>query len=189
MAEAATATSGGLAAGVRWDLSHLYAGTEDPQLERDLDGALAAANAFAQRYRGRVATLSAGDLARAVDELEALQEPVARAGAFAGLVFAADTATPRHGALLQHVQERGTEIRNALLFFELEWLAADAARADAVLADPALARRRHFLAGLRRYRDHVLSEPEERVLAESHNTVPPPGAGCSTRSWPTSSST
>jgi oligoendopeptidase F len=170
MAEAATATSGGLAAGVRWDLSHLYAGTEDPQLERDLDGALAAANAFAQRYRGRVATLSAGDLARAVDELEALQEPVARAGAFAGLVFAADTATPRHGALLQHVQERGTEIRNALLFFELEWLAADAARADAVLADPALARRRHFLAGLRRYRDHVLSEPEERVLAESHNT-------------------
>ena len=37
-------------------------------------------------------------------------------------------------------------------------------------ASRRLARRRHFLAGLRRYRDHVLSEPEERVLAEAHNT-------------------
>src|SRR5262249_43168035 len=55
-------------------------------------------------------------------------------------------------------------------FFELEWLAADGARADALLRDPDLARRRHFLGGLRRYRDHVLSEPEERVLAEAHNT-------------------
>src|SRR5258706_6424315 len=149
--------TGGLAAGVRWDLAHLYAGPGDPRIERDLDGAYAAAVAFAERYRGRVSSLPAAQLARAVDELEALQEPAARVGAFAGLVFAADTQTPRHGALLQHVQERGTEIRNALLFFELEWLAADAAHADALLADPALARRRHFLAGLRRYRGRVLS--------------------------------
>jgi oligoendopeptidase F len=162
--------SGGPAAGVRWDLSHLYAGPDDPKIEADLAGAHAAATAFAERYRGRVAALGAAELARAVDELEALQAPAARAGAFAGLLFAADTQTPRHGALLQHVQERGTEIRNALLFFELEWLAAESERADVLLGDPALARRRHFLAGLRRYRDHVLSEPEERVLAESHNT-------------------
>jgi oligoendopeptidase F len=167
---AGAATNGGPAAGVRWDLSHLYASPDDPGIEGDLDGAHAAAVAFAERYRGRVAALSAVELARAVDELEALQEPAARAGSFAGLVFAADTLTPRHGALLQHVQERGTEIRNALLFFELEWLAADTTHVDALLADPALARRRHFLAGLRRYREHVLSEPEERVLAESHNT-------------------
>jgi oligoendopeptidase F len=164
------AVTGGPAAGVRWDLTHLYAGPDDPQIEKDLDGALAAAAAFAERYRGRVASLDAGELAAAVDELEALQEPATRAGAFASLAFAADTATPRHGALLQHVQERGTEIRNTLVFFELEWLAADEHDVAEKLADPRLARRRHFLAGLRRYREHVLSEPEERVLAESHNT-------------------
>jgi oligoendopeptidase F len=166
----AAANTGGPAAGVRWDLSDLYAGADDPRIEKDLDGALAAATAFAERYRGRVASLDAAELARALDELEALQEPPARAGSFAGLLFAADTQTPRHGALLQHVQERGTEIRNALLFFELEWLAAGEPHVEALLRDPALAKRRHFLAGLRRYREHVLSEPEERVLAETHNT-------------------
>ncbi len=165
-----TSTHGGPAAGVRWDLSHLYAGPGDPKLEADLDAAIAAADDFAARYRGRVAALDAGDLARAVDELEALQEPVGRAGAYASLAFAADTATPRHGALLQRVQERGTEIHNRLLFFELEWLADDDDAAERRLADPALARRRHFLRGLRRDRDHVLGEAEERVLAESHTT-------------------
>src|SRR5262249_18732298 len=103
MAEATT--TGGPAAGVRWDLSHLYAGPDDPQIEKDLASALAAATSFAGRHRGRVASLDAAGLARAVDELEALSEPAARAGAFAGLAFAADTQTPRLGALLQHVQE------------------------------------------------------------------------------------
>ncbi len=163
-------TAGGPAAGVRWDLTHLYASPDDPKLEADLDAADAASEAFAERYRGRVAELDAKTLAQAVGELEVLQEPVGRAGAFASLAFAADTAAPRHGALLQHIQERGTEIRNRLLFFELEWLAVDGARAASLLEDPALARRRHFLAGMRRYRDHVLSEPEEKILGETHIT-------------------
>src|SRR5688572_20394378 len=94
---AGSTTTGGLAAGIRWDLSHLYAGPDDPQIEKDLSGALAAATAFAERYRGRVASLAAPELARALDELEALQEPAARAGSYAGLLFAADTQTPRHG--------------------------------------------------------------------------------------------
>src|SRR5262245_17904104 len=103
--EAVDAMAGGPAAGVRWDLTHRYAGPDDPRIEKDLDAVQAAATAFAERYRGRVAALDPGELARAVDELEALQEPAARAGSFASLAFAADTATPRHGALLQHVQE------------------------------------------------------------------------------------
>ena len=161
---------GGPAAGVRWDLSDLYAGHDDARLDADLDGAENAAAEFSSRYRGRVAELAAAELAAALDELEALQEPVTRAGAYAGLLFAADTAEPRHGALLQRIQERSVEIRKQLLFFELEWLAAEEARVESVLADPALARRRHFLSGLRRYRTHVLSEPEESLLSETEVT-------------------
>src|SRR5690606_32821908 len=109
-------------------------------------------------------------LAAALDELEALEEPAHRAGAYAQLLFAADTATPRHGALLQRVQERASEIRNALVFFELEWVALDDAEAEKRLADPALARRRHLLSTMRRYRPHLLSEPEEKILEELANT-------------------
>ena len=174
MSEAAPAAQGsvdpGPAAGVTWDLSDLYAGPDDPRIERDLADALAAAQRFAERYRGRVAALNAAELAGALDELEALEEPAHRAGAYAQLLFAADTATPRHGALLQRVQERASEIRNALVFFELEWVALDDAEAEKRLADPALARRRHLLSTMRRYRPHLLSEPEEKILEELANT-------------------
>jgi oligoendopeptidase F len=170
MTQTPSPAGAGPAAGVRWDLSALYAGPDDPRIDADLDASLEAARRFSGRYRGRVAELEPAELAQAVDAYEALQEPIARAGAYAGLLFAADTVTPRHGALLQHVQERGTEIRNGLLFFELEWVALADETASARLADPALARRRHLLESMRRYRPHVLTEPEERILAETANT-------------------
>jgi oligoendopeptidase F len=160
----------GPARGVQWDLSDLYASPDDPRLEKDLAEAAERAARFAAAYRGRVAGLSAGELAAALDEYEALQEPVARAGSYAGLLFAADTSVPRHGALLQRVQERGSAIRSELLFFELEWVAVPDSAAEARLADPALARRRHVLSALRRYRPHLRSEAEERVLEETANT-------------------
>ena len=43
-------------------------------------------------------------------ELEEINELVGRAGSFASLQFATDTADPARGALLQLVQERATEI-------------------------------------------------------------------------------
>ena len=168
--ETTTPTDPGPAKGVTWDLSDLYAGPDDPRIERDLEEALAAAQAFAARHRGRVAELGAAGLAAALEELERFEEPAHRAASYAQLLFAGDTAAPRHGALLQRVQERSSEIRNALVFFELEWVAVDDARAAALLDDPALARRRHLLETMRRYRPHLLSEPEEKLLEETANT-------------------
>jgi oligoendopeptidase F len=170
VAEAVHEKKGGLAAGVRWDLGDLYAGPDDPRIDADLDASLAAARRFAERWRGRLASQGATELASAVDELEALEAPVARAGSYAGLLFAADTSVPRHGALLQHLQERASEIKNAVVFFQLEWVGLDDAVASRLLADPRLAARRHLLAAMRRYRPHVLSEPEERLLEETANT-------------------
>jgi oligoendopeptidase F len=160
----------GPAGGVSWDLSHLYAGPEDPRINADLDAGLADAKRFADAYRGRVGALDAAGLVAAANELEKLFERTGRAAVYSHLLFASDTSEPKHGALLQHVQERGTEIQNQLLFFELEWLAVEEEATSALLEDPVLAPRRHWLASSRRYRPHVLSEPEERVLEEKSNT-------------------
>jgi oligoendopeptidase F len=99
-------------------------------------------------------------------ELAELEDLVGRAGSFASLRFSTDTADPERGALLQRVQERATEIETKLLFFELEWAALDDARAEELLSAPGLDFCRHFLRSARRYRPHLLSEPEEKILAE-----------------------
>ena len=64
------------------------------------------------------------------------------------------------------MQERATEIETKLLFFELEWAALDDERADELLAADGLDFCRHYLRSARRYRPHLLSEPEEKILAE-----------------------
>jgi oligoendopeptidase F len=52
------------------------------------------------------------------------------------------------------------------VFFELEWAALDDARVDELLAADGLDTTRHHLRTLRRYRPHLLSEPEEKLMTE-----------------------
>ena len=149
-----------------WDLEPLLDGEGPEGVERRLGQALQRAQAFAERHAGRLAQLDAGGLIEAMHELAAIHELVGRAGTYAGLRFAADTSEPANGALLQLAQERGTAIETTLLFFELEWAALDDERAEALLAADGLDFCRHHLRNVRRYREHLLSEPEERILAE-----------------------
>ena len=48
-----TVTTG--AESVEWDLSDLFDGPDDPRIESELDEAQAAATAFRERYRGKLA--------------------------------------------------------------------------------------------------------------------------------------
>jgi oligoendopeptidase F len=57
-----------------------------------------------------------------------------------------------------------------VLFFELEWAALPDERVDELLADDRLEFVRHHLRSARRYRPHLLSEPEEKILAEKDVT-------------------
>jgi oligoendopeptidase F len=150
-----------------WDLAPLVEGDEEQGADRLLDEAGRRGDAFAERYGGRVAELDAAGLREAMQELAVLQDLVGRAYSYASLRFTTDTADPARGALLQRVQERGTELETKLLFFELEWAALEDEEAERLLSgDADLAFCAHHLRSARRYRPHLLSEPEEKILAE-----------------------
>ena len=149
-----------------WDLDPLVEGDGEAGVERALDEAAQRAAAFAERYEGKVASFDGDRLVEAMRELGELSELVGRAGSYAELRFSTDTADPARGALLQRVHERGTAIQTTLLFFELEWAALEDDRAEELLAVEGLDFCRHHLRTERRYRRHLLSQPEERVLAE-----------------------
>jgi oligoendopeptidase F len=151
---------------VEWDLAPLVDGEEAAGALRLLDEAEERARAFADAHAGRVADLDTAGLREAMLELGAIEELAGRAGTYAMLRFSVDTADPETGALLQRVQERGTTIETTLLFFDLEWAALDDERAEELLAGDGLDFCRHHLRNLRRYRPHLLSEPEEKVLTE-----------------------
>lgn len=149
-----------------WDLSALVDGDEDTGVTRQLDEAVERSTAFAATHAGTVADRDAAGLAVAMHELAAINELVGKAGSFASLRFATDTADAARGAMLQLVQERATEIETKLLFFELEWAAVSDDRAAELLSDESLAFCAHYLRSARRYRPHLLTEPEETILTE-----------------------
>jgi len=151
--------------GIVWDLEPLLPAPDDAGLEQLLDAADAKADELA-KTRGAVAELDADGLVAFMRGLAELHDLVGRAGSFAGLDFAADTTDPARGARMQKVDERSAVIGTKLLFFELEWAELSDARVDELLADARLSFAAHYLRSARRYRPHLLSEPEEVVLTE-----------------------
>ncbi len=149
-----------------WDLEPLVDGEGAAGVDRHLAAAQKRADAFAQRHAGNVAVLDGPGLVEAMRELADIHELAGRAGTYAHLRFSTNTADPARGALIQRVQELGTAIETKLLFFELEWAALDDAVADELLGADGLDFARHYLRMARRYRPHLLSEPEEKILAE-----------------------
>lgn len=157
------------AANVSWDLSDLYRAVDDPRIDADLDAAQGRARAFETTYRGKVAG-DAATLVAAIREYESLCEQMDRSAVFAMLLHAAKTDDPRHGALLAKTRERRTAINKHLIFFDLELVAIEDTRAASLLADPLLARYRHWLTQKRVWKPHYLSEPEEKILEEKSIT-------------------
>jgi oligoendopeptidase F len=155
---------------VAWDLEPLVNGEGEPGAARFLEEAQDRSAAFAERYQGKVASIDGAQLAEAVAELQAISELVGRAGTYAMLRFATDTADPANGALLQRVQEEATVVETRLVFFELEWAELDDARVEELLQADGLETARHHLRTIRRYRPHLLTEPEEKLMSEKSVT-------------------
>jgi oligoendopeptidase F len=162
MPETATAPTG--AEDVRWNLADLYPDTD--ALDADLAAADADAEAFAERYRGRLADLDPEAFAEAMDTLASIHDRVGRASTYAYLNWSTNTEDAERGALLQRVREVGTRTGQRLIFFDVEWAAMDDAGAARILAADVIEPYRHYLELQRLRREHILSEGEERVLSE-----------------------
>ena len=157
------------ASDVSWDLESLVDGRGVDGVDTHLESADAIATQI-EASRGTIATLDAIGLAAVMQLVANLQEHLGRAGSYAGLRFTVDTTDAERGALMQRVEERSMAIATRAIFFELEWAEVPDAQADALLADDQLAFCAHHLRAARRYRPHLLTEPEEKILVEKDVT-------------------
>lgn len=150
---------------LRWDLSPLYPAPDSPALADDMQAIARDAQAFSERYRGRVASLSPADLLDAIQRLEAFNSRMMRVHGYAMLAFSSDTQSPPAKDLLDKTRNWGTELHNLLQFFDLEIKAIPDADFQRLLDSKDLERYRYFLSRERKFAPHTLSEPEERLMA------------------------
>jgi oligoendopeptidase F len=149
-----------------WDLRDLYPGRESPALAKDLAESETAAKEFRTRYAGKLAGLSGGELAAAIQAYEALDEKLTRVMAYADLTFAGNQSDSELAKFYQTMQERVNAISTQVLFFRLEINRIDDAALDEKLKAPALQRYAPWLRDVRVYRPHDLPDEIERLLHE-----------------------
>ncbi len=154
-----------IAKDVIWDLGDLYSSPCDPQIDADTLRLREKVAAFSS-FRGKVAGLGAPELLRTVRDLEEINELAQKLLAYAYLNFSTQTSNPAASALFQSRKELYSEVRRDAIFFELEWTKLEESQALGLASDPALSQYSHYLTSLRRYKPHLLSEPEERILAD-----------------------
>jgi oligoendopeptidase F len=148
----------------KWDLTHLF--TDVSTWQEDF--------AWLQReypklgqFKGRVGE-SAETLAEVVGFEKALEQKMERVYHYASLQAAEDSTNNEYLARIGQVQNLHTRVSEAAAFVVPEILAIDDDKFGTFISDPALKDWRIKLHKIRRMKLHVLSVPEERLLALSN---------------------
>jgi oligoendopeptidase F len=151
---------------IKWNLTDLYSGYDDRQIEKDIAFCENEAAAINGKYAEKVETLGAEALHALVARLENLETSIGKLFTFAFLNFATQTNDQDVTAFLQRMREVGSKIGKETVFFELEWNKIEQKKTDALLRTEVLAQYRHYLENMRKYAPHQLAEIEEKLLLE-----------------------
>jgi oligoendopeptidase F len=147
----------------KWDLSFLYQGPDDPQLEEDLRAYETLAASFCKLRRGNLKT-ALGPALRDLITLVALENKVML---YISEAMAVDASNTVIAAKLAEVEQRQAAVRSKFLtFFDLEVAALDEMDLEGQIANDGTVRHHQpFLAAIRRKRPHQLSADKEQMLA------------------------
>src|SRR6184192_3178192 len=145
----------------KWDLSHLFIDTS--KWQEDFAW-IQQTYPKLQDWKGRVGE-SAQTLAAVLEFEKSLEQKMERVYHYASLQLAEDGTNNEYLARVGQVQNLLTRIGEAAAFIVPEIMAIDDEKFAQFIAQPALKDWRIKLSKIRRMKPHVLSEPEERLLA------------------------
>ena len=145
----------------KWDLSHLFANVDKWQEEF---ARIEKNYPQIKNWKGKIGG-SAKDLAECLEFEKTLDLKLERLYHFASLQLAEDSANNEYLARIGQIQNLMTKIAEAGAFVVPEIQTIDGKTFAKFVADPVLSEWRIKLRKIWRLKPHVLSEPEERILA------------------------
>lgn len=149
---------------IRWDLTELYSGIDDPAIDETLENARQHASSFVKDYKGKVADLDPDQLAKAYDRLEELISPLYKLSQYVHLRFAIETLDDSIKALVARVEEAQSHISNQIVFFSLELGKLPPEKFELFKQTDVLSSYHYKLDKLQRNARYNLSEKEEQLI-------------------------
>jgi oligoendopeptidase F len=116
---------------VRWNLSDLC--TDAAEARAAWPALVERSAAFAERYRGKIASLDAAGMRAVLDEADELAQELSRLQVYTFLRQSMDATDVEANDLTTIGRDRAGDIENDLIFLGLEWIALDDDAAEALL--------------------------------------------------------
>lgn len=153
-----------------WDLSDLYQGVNDPKINADMEEYRQSALTFADKYKGRLAEISADEFAEALDFYEKMLEKSELLGSFAYLNMCTQMKNKEAMAFYQNIVEKLTDYSKPAIFFDLELNRLPQNKIDTLLSNEKVAAYKPFIERSLRFKEYDLSEAVEEVFVEKSVT-------------------
>ncbi len=150
-----------------WDLSHLYAGLEDPQIDKDMAWCLEEAQALETAYKGKVGSIPAGEFGQLMQRMEALSETLYKVLNFANLSYQTALTDPEVSRFRAIQSEKAAQISSHTLFHDLELNQMSDEAVEALFADPLVKSYESVIRDHREGRPHQLSDELEQYLVDA----------------------
>lgn len=149
-----------------WDLSDLYPSHTHESFIHDLKETEHNAREFYNKWHGNVQNCTDDALLMLIQELEHINDTIGRLVSRVRLEWTTDSENAELTAVVQSLSERITDIRQNIIFVSVELRNITDEHYAYLTSSPLLARYKHWLEHNRKFRDHTLSEPEEKIDAE-----------------------
>src|SRR5579885_2754407 len=148
----------------QWDLTFLYAGTNDPRLDNDIAGLVKMAELFHARFKGKLSH-KLGEAITACAEMEMLKSKAM------GYLFLLQSKNVTDAVIKAKLAEAERVLSQAdgeyLTFFDLELVALDDVTLERLYeSDPVVSKHRPWIEYKRIFKPHYLSEPVEGALTK-----------------------
>lgn len=153
-----------------WDLSDLYKGMDDPQVEKDLASYRNLNKKLAKTYKGKMAGLSGEEFFRSLQMLEKTSVLGSKLGVFAYLNMCTRMKDQKAVAFYQNIDEKMTEAAKPAIFYTLEINQLPDAKFKELLKDKQVAAYKPFLERVRRFKAYELPEREEEIFMDKSMT-------------------
>jgi oligoendopeptidase F len=148
-----------------WDLTDLYPAPDCAELSRDLDWLENECASFAADYEGKLASLDAAAMLKAVQRYEEIDIIAGRIMSYAGLRYYQQTTDSARAKFLSDCQDKITTFTTPLVFWSLEFNRLEEAQFNALLdANADLARYRPVFERMRAMKPYQLSDELEKFL-------------------------
>ena len=149
---------------IRWDLTCLYSGISDPQIDLDIAEFTKSAQQFSLNYKGKLAD----KLGAAISDYSELEMLGGKIMVYLSLEQSLDVTNEAVKAKIAAAHQAMSLIQGEYLtFFELELVALDDVTLEKLYAsDTVVQRHRPWVEHQRVFKPHFLSEPVEAALTK-----------------------